>query len=74
MVMLLASCTTGTKLPVSGLIPADDITALKKKDKHNNYTLSVTAKNLASVDRIDPAKKTYVVWVVTKNEGTGNIG
>lgn len=74
MILLLASCATGTRFPVSGLVPAADITALKKKDKHNNYTLNVTARNLASVDRVDPAKKTYVVWVVTKNEGTKNIG
>lgn len=74
MILILASCATGTRFPVSSIVPAADITALKKKDKHNNFTLNVTAKNLASVDRIDPSKKTYVVWIVTKNEGTKNIG
>ncbi|MDY0098129.1 MAG: hypothetical protein RBR81_02910 [Bacteroidales bacterium] len=73
--MLLAvSCASTVKFPLSSVAPAADITAVKKTDKHNNFTINVTAKNLASVDRIAPSKKTYVVWVSTKNEGIKNIG
>jgi len=71
--LLLASCAT-EKFPVSTVAPAADITAVKKLDKNNNYTINVTAKNLASVERIAPLKTTYVVWIVTKNEGVKNIG
>jgi hypothetical protein len=72
--LLLASCASTEKFPVSTVAPAADITAVKKLDKNKNYAIDVTAKNLASVDRIDPLKKTYVVWIVTKNEGVKNIG
>ncbi len=72
--LFLSSCASTEKFPVSTVAPAADITAVKKLDKNNNYTIDVTAKNLASVDRIDPLKKTYVVWIVTKNEGIKNIG
>jgi len=72
--LFLSSCASTEKFPVSTVAPAADITAVKKLDKNNNYAIEVTAKNLASVDRIAPLKKTYVVWIVTKNEGVKNIG
>jgi len=72
--LFLSSCASTEKFPVSTVAPAADITAVKKLDKDNNYAIEVTAKNLASVDRIAPLKKTYVVWIVTKNEGVKNIG
>lgn len=72
--LLVASCATTVKFPISSVAPAADISAVKNTDKHNNYTISVTAKNLASVDRIAPSKTTYVVWVSTLNEGIKNIG
>ena len=34
----------------------------------------MTAKNLASADRVDPSKKNYNVWIVTENNGTKNVG
>jgi len=73
-ILLLASCAATEKFPVSTVTPAADITVAKKKDKNNNYNIDVTARNLASVERIAPSKKAYVVWIVTKNEGIKNVG
>ena len=72
--MFLASCATTAKFPVSSVTPAAEITAKKKQDKNNNYVIEVTAKNLASADRVDPTKKNYNVWIVTENNGTKNAG
>lgn len=72
--VLLTSCATTAKFPVSSVVPAAEITATKKQDKNNNYVIEVTAKNLASADRIDPSKKNYNVWIVTENNGTKNAG
>ncbi|MFO7674056.1 MAG: hypothetical protein R6V74_10155 [Lutibacter sp.] len=72
--VLLTSCATTVKFPVSGVAPAAEITATKKQDKNNNYVIEVTAKNLASAERIDPTKKNYNVWIVTENNGTKNAG
>ncbi|KUO68892.1 MAG: hypothetical protein APF83_02080 [Lutibacter sp. BRH_c52] len=72
--VLLTSCATTAKFPVSSVTPAAEITAKKKQDKNNNYVIEVTAKNLASADRIDPSKKNYNVWIVTENNGTKNAG
>lgn len=72
--VLLTSCATTAKFPVSSVTPAAEITAKKKQDKNNNYVIEVTAKNLASADRIDPSKKNYNVWIVTENNFTKNAG
>lgn len=72
--VFLTSCATTVKFPVSSITPAAEITAKKKQDKNNNYIIEVTAKNLASADRVDPSKKNYNVWIVTENNGTKNAG
>lgn len=74
LMFLLTSCSSTTKFPVSSVTPAAVITANVKQDKSNNYTISVTAKNLASADRLSPPKNTYVVWIETRDSGVKNIG
>lgn len=74
LLFLLASCGTAVKFPVSDVAPAADITATVKKDKQNNYAIKVTADNLASVERLSPPMETYVVWIVTSENGINNIG
>jgi len=72
--VFLTSCATTTKFPVSSVTPAAEITVKKKQDKNKNYVIEVTAKNLASANRVDPSKKNYNVWIVTENNGTKNAG
>ena len=74
MVFLMTSCATVTKFPVSNVEPAADITAKVKKDKQNNFEITITAKYLASAERLTPPKNTYVVWIVTKDNGINNSG
>lgn len=71
---MLGSCGTTSKFPVSSIVPAADISARKKTDSHNNITLEITAKGLASPDRLNPAGKNYSVWVVTNDFGIKNVG
>lgn len=73
-ILFLTSCATTTKFPVSSITPAAEITAKEKQDSNNNYVIEVTAKNLASANRVDPSKKNYNVWIVTENNSTKNAG
>ncbi|WP_255038414.1 hypothetical protein [Lacihabitans soyangensis] len=68
------SCASTAKFPVSSTVPAAEITAKKTQDKNKNYTIELTANNLASADRLVPAKKNYSVWIVTDENITKNIG
>lgn len=74
LMFLITSCASTTKFPISPVTPGATITAEVKKDKSNNYLISVTAKNLAGAERLSPPRKTYVVWIQSRNNGTKNIG
>jgi len=71
---LIVSCATKAKFPVSSVTPAAQITVKMKKDKNENYAISVTANYLASAERLQTPMKTYVVWVKTKDNSIKNIG
>lgn len=70
----LTSCGSTAVFPVSSIAPAADIVAKKSKDNNNNSVLEITAKNLASPDRLEPAGSLYSVWIVTKERGIKNVG
>jgi hypothetical protein len=70
----MASCATTAKFPVSTVVPAAEITAKKKTDSNKNNTLEITARNLASPDRLVPSGSNYSIWVVSIGQGTKNVG
>lgn len=72
--LFLTSCASITKFPVSNTVPAAEITAKMKQDKNKNYTIEVTAKHLASPDRLNPPKSNYNVWIVTEENEIKNLG
>lgn len=74
LMFLMTSCATITEFPVSSVTPAAKITASLKRDKQNNFAITITANYLASPDRLSPAKNTYVVWIVTRQNDIKNIG
>lgn len=73
-IVFLTSCATKAKFPVSTVTPAAVITEKMKQDKNNNYQIEITAKNLASAERLTPSENNYVVWIVTESNGTKNTG
>lgn len=72
--LFVVACATTAKFPVSSIVPAAEITAKKKTDANQNNILEITARNLASPDRLVPAGNHYSIWVVTKNQGLKNVG
>lgn len=59
---------------ISSTQPAARGTVKITKDKNSNYNIKVEIFGLAEVSRLQPAKHTYVVWMVTDNETNKNIG
>jgi len=72
--LILNSCATTAKFPISNLVPAADISAKKKTDSHKNITLEITAENLASPNRLNPSGNNYSIWIVTKDQAIENVG
>ena len=58
----------------SSIAPAAEGYVKIKSDRNNNNVIKIDIKNLAEIERLDPAMKTYVVWMVTDRETTDNIG
>lgn len=71
---IFQSCGITAKFPVSSIVPAADITATKSVDKNKNYVIKVTAKSLAHPERLNPPKKTYVIWAISNEGNIINIG
>jgi hypothetical protein len=74
MLFSLASCSTKTLFLNSSVVPAARGYIKVKTDKNNNYVIQVQITNLAGVERLQPPKQTYVVWMVTGQENAKNIG
>lgn len=72
--LLFVACTTTTRFPVSDIVPAAEISAVKKKDKNHNYVVEIRARYLAEASRLQPPKNNYCVWIVTTDGITKNIG
>lgn len=73
-ILFMASCANRAKFPVSNVAPSADITATKKVDKNGNTKISITAKNLAAADRLNPPQKVYVAWIAMDEGGVRNLG
>jgi hypothetical protein len=75
MIMLPIICQA-QKIPflVSSVVPAAEGYVKINTDRNNNNVIKIHIKNLAEIDRLGPAMKTYVVWMVTDKETTENIG
>ena len=58
----------------SSIVPAARGYVKVKRDIHENYLIQVKISNLAEVNRLQPSKQVYVVWMITDHEITDNIG
>jgi len=74
--IMLSFSLQAQKIPFvqSSVAPAAEGYAKINKDRNNNNVIQIRIKNLAEIERLDPAMKTYVVWMVTDRDTTANIG
>lgn len=72
-ILTISSCSQKLNFQTSNVVPAAKGKVKIKKDKNNNYSITINIDNLAEATRLEPPKKTYVVWIET-NSGTKNIG
>lgn len=73
-VFALTSCANIYKFPVSNVTPAANIEYRQQRDKNGNNQITIKAENLAAVERLSPPKAVYVVWILTENSDTRNLG
>jgi hypothetical protein len=71
---LFDSCSAKIAFATSSVVPAARGSVKIKKDRNHNYVIQVHVENLAEVKRLQPSRQTYVVWMVSGQEVTKNIG
>ena len=59
---------------ISSVVPAARGFAKITRDKNKNYAIKIHISGLAEVQRLQSSKQAYVVWMVTDQETTKNIG
>ncbi|CAH0997954.1 hypothetical protein EMA8858_04089 [Emticicia aquatica] len=69
-----ASCAKKINFLISPTVPAARGYVEVKKDNNKNYSIKIHISNLAEVQRLQPPKQTYVIWMVTDENITKNIG
>lgn len=74
--LMLPFSLQAKKIPFvqSSVVPAAEGYVVINSDRNNNHIIKIRIKNLAEIERLDPAMKTYVVWMDTDRETTVNIG
>ncbi|MGM0376484.1 MAG: hypothetical protein ACQEQ0_06900 [Bacteroidota bacterium] len=58
----------------SSVVPAAQGSVKVKQDNNTNYDIKVEINDLAEVERLEPSKQTYVVWMETNRGKTENLG
>jgi hypothetical protein len=70
----ISSCTKKIAFLTSSVVPAARGDVQVHKDKNMNYVIHVHISELAEVSRLSPPKQSYVIWMVTNEDITKNIG
>ncbi len=65
LVFTFTSCAKKITFLNSSVVPAARGEVAVKKDKNKNYDIELQLSYLAEPNRLQPAKKTYVVWMVS---------
>jgi hypothetical protein len=68
------SCSNKTSFLTSTVVPAAEGTIQWKKDSNDNYVITLKMVNLAEVERLQPPKKAYVVWMENNEGRAKNLG
>jgi hypothetical protein len=74
LLLTISSCARKAVFQTSTVVPAARGSVKVKKDNNNNHLISVNIRDLAEPDRLQPPMTTYVVWMVTDENSTKNLG
>lgn len=76
LLLLMAVQTQAKKIrfQTSAIVPAARGYVKITKDHNNNYLIKISISDLSEVQRLVPSKRTYVVWMLTDQEISKNIG
>ncbi len=72
-IIILSSCSKTVRFETSSVVPAAVAKIKLSKDQNQNNLVEMTVTGLADPERLSPSRKTYVVWMETK-DAIRNVG
>ncbi|WP_044172040.1 hypothetical protein [Flectobacillus major] len=69
-----SACSKKITFLTSAVVPAARGDIKVTRDGNKNYVIHINIDDLAEVSRLTPPKQTYVVWMVTDQNYTKNLG
>jgi hypothetical protein len=73
-ILSLSSCAKKIAFLPSAIVPAAQGIVKVKTDDNKNHAIEIEISNLAEPERLQPPKQIYIVWMVTDQDMTRNIG
>ena len=73
-VLSFESCTKKVDFLPSTIVPAARGYVQVKRDKNKNYIIKINLSELAEVERLQTSKQSYVVWMISDQGETKNLG
>lgn len=74
MVISFSSCSKKISFLNSSIVPAARGYVEINSDKNKNNVIEIHLTDLAEVQRLEPARQTYVVWMMTDQNLIKNLG
>lgn len=74
MAIVFNSCAINAPFLTSSVVPAAQGTVKVNTDQNKNYVIKIHLNNFAEANRLTPPMNTYVIWMLTPNNETKNIG
>jgi len=72
--LAMSSCSKKMSFLPSTIAPAAQGTVKVKTDSNKNHIIDIEVFNLAEPQRLSPPKQMYLVWMLTDQNRTENIG
>lgn len=70
----ITSCAKKIAFQTSTVVPAARGQVTVNKDGNKNYVVKIKINGLAEVNRLEPSRNAYVVWMETDDTQVKNIG
>ena len=72
--LVLSACSSTMTFQDSSVVPAASGDVKVKKDKNNNYAITVNVRNLAEPKKLSPSRNVYIVWMQSDRDLVKKLG
>lgn len=72
--LTLSACSSTMTFQDSPVVPAASGGVKVKKDKNNNYAITVNVMNLAEPKKLSPSRDVYIVWMQSDRDLVKKLG